>query len=106
MDNPLVASRRLPTFTSVMKYIIALGFALVASVSVGFVLAVILGICNIYLTGHGINWPSEEFRWRFISMSLLDVVLLSGCILAFLSVGGIVLWGMSRNSSPGSAGNE
>lgn len=37
--------------------------------------AVVLGVLNIYLTGHGIGWQSEPFNYRFISMSFLDLVL-------------------------------
>ena len=82
-----------------MKYIMALGWGVIAGVAVGFALAVVLGILNIYLAGHGIHWPSETFEWRFISLSFLDAVLLSGCLMAFLLVSGLALWGVGWRPS-------
>ena len=67
-----------------MRYMYALLAGLVSSVAVGFASAVVLGITKIYLTGHGIYWPSKEFNWQFISMSLLDLIMVGASILSLL----------------------
>ncbi|TVO62069.1 hypothetical protein [Spiribacter vilamensis] len=59
---------------------------IVSAVLVAFASAVILGITNIYLKGHGINWPSEEFNWQFINMSFLDLILVGASALALVGV--------------------
>jgi hypothetical protein len=37
--------------------------------------AVFLGIFNIYLAGHGIDWPNQEFESGPVGMSPLSVTL-------------------------------
>ena len=69
-----------------MKYIYALLAGIVSAVFVAYVSAIIIGITNIYLMGHGITWPSEEFNWHFISMSLLDIILVGISILVMVGV--------------------
>ena len=64
-----------------MKYIYALVAGIVSAAIAAFASAVVLGITNIYLSGHGITWPSKEFNWCFISMSLLDLIMISVSLL-------------------------
>ncbi|MDX1641919.1 MAG: hypothetical protein R3220_09500 [Balneolaceae bacterium] len=60
-----------------MKYIYAIAAGLVSVIVAAFSSAIVLGIFNLYLTGHGITWPSEPFTWYFISISLLDCIMLA-----------------------------
>lgn len=60
-----------------MKYIYAIAGALISAFVAAFGSAIVLGIFNLYLTGHGIFWPSEELNWLFISMSFLDFIMIT-----------------------------
>lgn len=59
---------------------------IVSAIGTAFAAAVILGILNIYLAEHGIKWPSEEFNWHFISMSFLDMILVTVTLLVSVLV--------------------
>ena len=69
-----------------MKYIYAFVAGIVSAVIAAFASAVALGIINIYLTGHGIKWPSEQFNWSFISMSLLDLIMVTISVVVLVVV--------------------
>lgn len=69
-----------------MRYMYALFAGIVSAVLAAYASAIVLGIANIYFTGHGITWPSEEFNWHFISMSLLDLLLVGVSILVLVGV--------------------
>lgn len=69
-----------------MKYVYAVLAGMASAILAAFAGAVILGILNLYLTGHNITWPGETVNWHFISLSFLDLLLLTGSSLAFVSV--------------------
>lgn len=69
-----------------IRYLYALLAGVLSSVIAFFAGAVILGIVNIYLAGHNITWPDKEFNWHFISMSLLDLILIIGTLFVFATV--------------------
>ena len=90
-----------------MKHIIALASGMAASIAMGFMLAVILGIFNLYLAGHGIHWPSEEFvNWHSVRLSPLDAILLAGCFVTFMVTYGLVLHAMKSKSAQTHSMNE
>lgn len=73
------------------RYLYALAAGIVSSVIASFAGAVILGILNLYLAGHGITWPDEEYNWQFVHMSLLDLILLLGVLAVFVTAFKLVL---------------
>ncbi len=58
------------------RVMIALAAGVAVAVGTAFVMAVVLGILNLYLTGHSIRWPEQVRSFGPISMSLLDLVFL------------------------------
>ncbi len=81
-----------------VKFIYALLAGVVGGVVTAFAGAVVLGIVNIYLTGHGIMWPGEEFNWHFISMSLLDLILIAMSFAALVVIFTLVIKSRSRGN--------
>lgn len=69
-----------------MKYFLALLAGIASAVLATLASAVVVGIANIYLMEHGITWPDRTFNWQFISMSLLDTIVLGAAILALVGV--------------------
>jgi len=59
-----------------MKYIYALIAAIISAVITAYYSAVIIGIINIDLMGHNINWLYNEINWHFIDMTYFDIILL------------------------------
>ena len=49
-----------------------------------FLSAIGLGIFNIYLAGHGIDWPQENFKSGITTMSPLSIVLMLFTIISFI----------------------
>ena len=69
-----------------MKYLYSILAGILSGVFAAYVTAIIIGVTNIYLMGHNITWPSEEFNWYFINMSFLDFILLGISILVMIAV--------------------
>ena len=59
--------------------------------------AVVLGIANIYLAGHGIDWPNQNFESGLTDMSPLGVLLFAGTIGVFLGVFVVLLRSFTVN---------
>jgi hypothetical protein len=60
--------------------------AVLASGCAFFALAIALAILNIYLSGHGVDWPNQEIDALPTGMSALSVVLMFGVFSVFLGV--------------------
>jgi TRAP-type C4-dicarboxylate transport system permease small subunit len=69
-----------------MKYIYAILAGILSGVFAAYATAIIIGVTNIYLMGHNITWPSEEFNWYFIHISFLDFILVGISILVMTAV--------------------
>ena len=52
-----------------MKYIYALIAAIIGGVITAYYSAIIIGVTNIYLMGHNINWLYNEINWYSINMT-------------------------------------
>lgn len=81
------------------KHLYALAAEIIIALIAAFGSAIILGILNIYLAGHGITWPDEEFQWYFISMSLLDCIMLTFSFLVMICTYLIVIKVQKRNTN-------
>mgnify|MGYP001226931658 CR=1 FL=1 len=61
--------------------------------------AVVLAIVNIYLSGHGIDWPNQDYETGMTGMSPLSTVLAIFVITVFTGVFGGVYWVLGRSNS-------
>ena len=59
-----------------LRLLAALAVGLAVGIGTAFAMAVVLGILNLYLTGHGIRWQEQSVTYGFASLSFLDLVLL------------------------------
>jgi TRAP-type C4-dicarboxylate transport system permease small subunit len=50
---------------------------ILAGIGAAFLSTVSLAVINLYLTGHNITWQEETMNLWFISMSFLDLVMVS-----------------------------
>jgi hypothetical protein len=66
--------------------------AIVASAAAMFGGAVVLGILNIYLAGHGIDWLNRNFEGGMTGMSPLSVALAVFVFSVFGGVFGVAVW--------------
>ena len=82
-----------------MKLLRPISIAFMASIVAFFGGAVVLGILNIYLAGHGIDWQSQDFENGMTGMSPLSVILAVGVLFVFLGVFGVVVWVGRKKSS-------
>ena len=58
-----------------MKYIYALIAGIIGGVITAYYSAIIIGVTNIYLMGHNINWLYNEINWYSINMTYFDLIL-------------------------------
>jgi hypothetical protein len=58
-----------------MKYIYALIAGIIGGVITAYYSAIIIGVTNIYLMGHNINWLYNEINCYSINMTYFDLIL-------------------------------
>ena len=80
-----------------MRYVVATLLASAASVVMFVVSGVVLGIANIYLAGHGIDWPNQEI---VPGMSPLSFVMLGLVFLTFVLVFGGTVFVANAGTTP------
>jgi TRAP-type C4-dicarboxylate transport system permease small subunit len=59
---------------------------ILAGIGAAFISTVALAIINLYLTGHNITWQENTINFSFISMSFLDLTMMSCTITAMIAV--------------------
>ncbi|MGM0500585.1 MAG: hypothetical protein ACQERL_10325 [Bacillota bacterium] len=57
-----------------MKYIYALIAGIIAALIAAYFSAVVIGVTNIYLMGHNINWLYNEINFYFVNMTYFDLI--------------------------------
>jgi len=80
-----------------VRYGWALLASLLASGAMFFVSAIVLAIANIYLAGHGIDWPNQEIT---PGMSPLSYAMMAAVFATFGAVFAGTLWITSSARSP------
>jgi hypothetical protein len=74
-----------------MKYIYALIAAIIGGIITAYYSAIIIGVTNIYLMGHNINWLYNEINWYSINMTFFDLILIGITILVMIAAFTITL---------------
>lgn len=68
-----------------MKYIYALIAGIIAAVITAYYSAIVIGVTNIYLMGHNINWLYKEINFYFVTMTYFDIILVAITLLVMIA---------------------
>jgi hypothetical protein len=74
-----------------MKYIYASIAVIIAAVITAYFSAVVIGVTNIYLMGHNINWLYKEINFYFVKMTYFDIILILITIFVMIAAFSITL---------------
>jgi len=79
-----------------MKYIYASIAGIIAAVITAYFSAVVIGVTNIYLMGHNINWLYKEINFHFVKMTYFDIILI--LITIFVMIAAFIITLKIQNS--------
>ncbi|MGM0603879.1 MAG: hypothetical protein ACQESS_11260 [Bacillota bacterium] len=68
-----------------MKYIYALIAGIIAAIITAYYSAMVIGVTNIYLMGHNINWLYNEINFYFVNMTYFDIILVAITLLVMIA---------------------
>jgi hypothetical protein len=79
-----------------MKYIYASIAGIIAAVITAYYSAMVIGVTNIYLMGHNINWLYNEINFYFVKMTYFDIILI--LITIFVMIAAFIITLKIQNS--------